>query len=303
VFTEHFDGHSDRSCICSAGPWANHRKLRQPCRACDIRDATMVKKPNGYYDSTRMSHQEKNVVCVFDYAKYHEVEERDYKTGEVRVNQQTKEPFWKWVKCAGRLCEYCRAGKYKEKTGHSTHWPMSKQHFDTLVSASDHIGKSCRNCGTTDSIETLGWQCGGCGDPVVDMESTELTDDQIREKTSLVYLCPHCQRFDFLVEVFECKICAGMGKQGARASIFDVDLKVGYVPNPNQQSKAKILNVSGWSVPYPIDPKYAEEAGKLVDLTARYAPTPMSVQIERFGEVPAKREPQTDPQAPQNPQY
>jgi hypothetical protein len=303
VFAEHFDGHSDRSCICSAGPWVNQRDRRQPCRGCDIRDATMVKKPNGFWESTRMSRQDKNVVCVFDYSKYHEVEQRDFKTGEIRLNQQTKEPYMHWVKCTGRLCEYCRGGKHKEKIGHSTHWPMSKQHFNTLMSTSDHIGKSCRNCGTADSIETLGWTCGGCGDCVVDMSTTELSDEQLREKTSLVYRCPHCNKFDFLVEVFECKTCADMGKQGAHVSIFDVDMKVTLIPNPNPEAKSKVLQVLGWSVPYPLAPKYAEEAGNVVDLVARYAPTPLSVQIERFGEVPVKREPQTDQSAPQNPQY
>ena len=92
-----------------------------------------------------------------------------------------------------------------------------------------------------------------------------------------------------------------LAKLPALRESLALDAQAAYDGDP--AAKSKVLQVLGWSVPYPLDQKYAEEAGNVVDLVARYAPTPLSVQIERFGEVPVKREPQTDQSAPQNPQY
>jgi ribosomal protein L37AE/L43A len=284
--TKHFDGANQKGSICSAGPWMNFRNKRNPCHGCDIYYATLVKNKAGHWESTRMSKQDLYVFSMFDYGTYHNIEQLD-KQGQVKVNSQGQ-AYLNWTRCPGQRCEACRTNR-ETKIGHALHWPLNWTHFRILLSANDDVGRSCVTCGGRDVITSMAWTCHNCGECLIDMETTQFSVDDILKKSTEPFTCPHCHRTGFMDEVFQCSQCASMGKEGERATVFDVDLKVKVVVNPTTNNKA--LQIMDWSEPRPIDPQFAEEA-KPLDLVARYTPESLDLQAKMFN-VPVKREPVT----------
>lgn len=290
-FIDHFDGQKNTGAICSAGPFANVKGRREPCRGCEIFWATVHRNQNGRLESSRMSKQNKYAFTVLDYSAYHKVPQVDRSTGQTMKNAQG-EPYYNWLRCFGQGCDMCR-NQNEWKQGNCTHWNMSYTSLQTIRGAESDIGKSCVVCGQQDCIISRGWMCGHCGAEVVDMSSTQLKVEELLKLTDAPYGCGHCGQQVLLKEVYQCGPCTQRGHQGVRASIFDVDLKIKGVPSST--GKGKTLQIMGWSAPYPLSPEMKELA-KPVDLVARYAPAPMDLQIAKFGEVPV---PQTQ-QAPQN---
>lgn len=303
-FTSHFDGFNEKGTICSAGPWRGFRDKRKACHGCDIYLETLVRQPSGRWESSRMSQQDKFAVSLWDYGNYHKLAQIDRETGKEKINPRTKEPYFNWVKCLGQVCDACRA-QAETVQGSARHWPLTWTQLQVLRSAELDIGKSCTTCSGVDTILSLGWECPHCGECAIDMGTTTLKQEEITKLTGENYQCTSCNVQGFLQEVYECKQCAQTGKQGVRASLFDVDLRVKVVPmqNPDgSKGKGKSLQVMGWSVPYVISPELAEKA-KPIDLVARYAPDPLERQAERFGVTTApqgpRREPQTGAPSPQ----
>lgn len=295
-FVDHFDGTRQKGAICSAGALAGFRELRQPCHGCDIYWATAARQSNGRFESTRMSRQNKYAFSCFDYSPYHKLEQYDQDTGKVRANAAGV-PYFNWVRCQGQVCDACRAGK-ETKQGHMSHWPINYTQLQVLRAAETNIGHSCVVCSVENSIISMGWMCGGCGECVVDMATTQLKKDELLKLTDEKYGCNKCGNLAFLTEVYECRACAPRGHTGVRASLFDVDLKVSVVAGGG--NGGKVLQVAGWSAPHPIDPQFLE-AAKPLDLVARYAPLSLEAQAGRFGIVPGmNQQPQThEQQAPQ----
>jgi hypothetical protein len=258
-FVDHFDGARQGGAICSAGALMNIREKRQPCHGCDIYWATAARQPNGRFESTRMSRQNKYAFSVFDYSVHHKLEQYDQDTGKVKTNTAGV-PYYNWVRCQGQGCDACRAGK-ESKQGHMSHWPINYTQLQVL---------------------RLGWMCGSCGECVVDMSSTQLKKDELLKLTDEKYSCGKCGNESFLTEVYECRACAPRGQTGVRATLFDVDLKVSVVPGGG--NGGKVLQVAGWSAPHPIDPGFTE--AKAIDLVARYAPMSLEAQAAKFGVVP-----------------
>ena len=223
-FTEHFDGHMNKGAICSAGPLANYRDRRAACHGCDIFWETVGRNSDGRLESSRISRQNKYAFSVFDYGKYHKLEQYDRESGKVKVNSVTKEPYFNWVKCQGQGCDACKAGK-ESKDGNMSHWPVNYTHFQVLRDAELEIGKSCTTCGTVDSIISRGWMCGHCGECAVDMDSCDLKQKELLEMTDNPYQCPSCDQTSFLKEVYECRACSARGQTGVRATLFDVNLR------------------------------------------------------------------------------
>lgn len=300
-FVEHFDGVKEKGSICSAGPWANFKDKRAPCHGCDIFWDTVVRNEKGRLESTRISRQNKYAFSVFDYGRYHKMDQIDYDTGRPKINPQTKQPYFNWVKCQGQMCDACRAG-LETKVGNMSHWPINYTQLQVLRSAETDIGKSCVVCCTENSVVSLGWECANCGDCAIDMSTTQMKLDELLKVTDEPYVCPACSTRGFLTEIYECQACTPRGHTGVRATLFDVDLRVKMIEAGGNNSKQ--LQVLGWSAPRPIPAEFVEVA-KPVDLVARYAPDPLDRQAQKFG-LPAgspKREPQTgaQPQQPAQP--
>jgi hypothetical protein len=53
----------------------------------------------------------------------------------------------------------------------------------------------------------------------------------------------------------------------------------------NEDGNQTQLMITGWSDPRPIDPKFGKVIEKPYDLPAMYAPTPIALQKEWFGEM------------------
>jgi hypothetical protein len=316
-FVDHFDGARQKGGICSGGALMNIKNKRLPCHGCDIYWATAARQPNGRFESTRMSRQNKYAFSVFDYSLYHKLEQYDQATGQVRASSAGV-PYYNWVRClhagswapgsmpppAQRTCDPCRAG-VESKQGHMSHWPINYTQLQSLRAAESNIGQSCTVCSTENSIHSLGWMCGACGEGVVDMSTTQLKKDEILKLTDELYPCGRCHNTSFLTEVYECRACSPRGQTGVRATLFEVDLKVMLAPGGANNSK--MLQVSGWSAPHGILPAFVE-AAKPIDLIARYAPDSLEKQASKFGVVPGvpmqpQRQPQTAPSNPQQQQF
>jgi hypothetical protein len=277
-FVDHFDGHNQRGAICSAGPWANVKEKRSPCYGCDIYWETAARNTEGRFTSTRISRQNKYAFCVFDYARYHKMEQIDRQSGQVRKDNKGT-PFYNWVKCFGQGCDACRVPGIETKQGNMSHWPMNYTQLQVLRAAEVNIGRSCTTCGGVNCITSMAWICPSCKECAIDVSTTHLKKDELLQITDNVCQCASCAQQVLLTEIYECSICAQRGQAGVRASLFDVDLQVQLIPMPNDQ---KNLQISGWSPPYQLPAQFAE-AAKPLDLVARYKPDPLEYQASRFG--------------------
>lgn len=289
-FVEHYSGAKNRSSICSAGPLGNFKGKGEPCLACDwfwyewrVRQSTGDKKK-----PKSMSKRDMWALSVLVQAPFHKVDEIDSQTNQPRINPNTKQPYYKWLICTGRGCEHCAAGR-EVKQGHVQHWPMGRDHFNTLIDYSGMISKHCSVCGTENCIEEIAYVCGheDCGEAVIDMTTTSLNDQQIEEMATQMVTCPTCRRKTFLSSVFRCPVCEGGGRVGARATIFDVDFKVKRITDSTGESDKTILTIVGTSKPGPVNNIYGPDLRKPLDLVKIYSPTDMQRQLAFYGEVPA----------------
>lgn len=291
-YREHYNGR--RSCICSAGPLWRNKKAAQPCPACDIYwedwQERMDKKARG--DQTkgpnRMSCRDKYVFNVWDYGLYFEMPTVDDK-GQIRVNPKTNQPYTHWVKGAANDPRF-QGRPWKQ--GDLRPWSMSENHIKTLFAYNAQIGKTCKNCGTRDSLRCVMKVCGNkeCSAPIYDPNSTEMTQEQREALESSPIQCPHCRQIVFIEEQLECSHC----QNPERATFFDVDLQVQATGEKGQQTYLQIFN---WSDPRPI--QVDTEVLKTItpiDLPSRYAPTPPAMQLKLFGlDQQATRAPMTPP--------
>lgn len=286
-YAEHFDGREMKGSICSAGPFAKSKGKSDPCRGCDLYWAGMEPGPDGKRRAGRYSRREMQVFTVLDYGEYHKTPQVDRKSGQVKVNEQTGEAYYNWTKCTGRGCDGCQAGNEK-KSGERRNWPMGWGHYQTLLSCDKDIGKSCSNCGGVDSVEAVHWACRACGEGVVDMANTTMKQKDIDNITDKPFHCT-CGSVEMLEEVIECKQCTPAGGTAKRATIFDVDISVKRIASSDGGNQTT-LNITKWSAPRPIDPRFKELAQPL-DLPKIFAPTSMELQTQLFGA--AERQPVT----------
>jgi hypothetical protein len=296
---EHYHGTKKKSAICSAGPLSEFKGKGDPCVACDWfwwewrkRNAT------GNKNSPRsMSRRDMWAFTVLVQAPFHKVEDLD-EHGNVRMNTNTDKPYFSWRKCTGRGCEMC-AAKKESKKGHIQHWPMGRDHFNTLLDYAVQLGKHCRVCSSQDCITELAWVCqhDDCGDAVIEMATTQLTDEQLDKMTSDMVTCPHCKRRTYLKCLFECSVCAMANppREGERATLFDVDLEVKRVEDPSGDSNRTSLSIIRALGPRPIDSIYGEDLRKSLDLPKIYTPSTLERQSALFDLPPADEAPERTP--------
>jgi hypothetical protein len=236
---------------------------------------------NGRKKQGRMSRREMYVFTVLDYGVYHNAPQTDAQ-GQIRYKDDNVTPWMNWEKCEGQGCQMCRQ-QLETRRGAARHWMLGWGHYQTLLDADKQIGKSCSNCRAADSIVGLAWTCAACGDAIVDMQTTQLKAKEIDELVGKHVQCG-CGYTGFAVEIIECKCCTGAGGAAKRATIFDVDMQVKRVKDPNG-GNATTLSISRWSTPGPIDPLFTQFAAPL-DLAKIYKPTPLDKQRELFRYTP-----------------
>lgn len=294
-FAEHFDGREKKTAACSAGPYAGSKDKAQPCHGCDLFWSGMERDQNGKRTQGRMSRREMYVFTILDYGVYHHVEQIDYKTGGIRVNEQTNQPWMHWTKCEGQGCSACQAGK-ETRRGATRHWALGWGHYTTLLDTDKQIGKSCSNCHSINSIVSIAWTCPQCGDAFVDMTNTTMKAKEVDELVSKPVQCK-CGFNGFAQEIIECRQCTPAGGTAKRATIFDVDMNVKRVQSANGGNQTS-LQISNWSAPGPIDPHF-KDFNKALDLATIYAPTPLEKQRELFqiSGAPTQRTPVTSGEA------
>lgn len=275
-------GETFSSCIGSEGPLGGFKGKGKPCPAADWywwewrrRQATGRKRPQSF------SRREMNVFTVLVQAPFYKVPQTD-RNGKPRINEKTGEPFTEWKQGAVKRNDDLAAGGYECKEGHLMHWSISYGHWQQLVEYSDMLSRHCRSCGNQDCIEEKALLCKSCGEPIVEHESTSLTEAELNRLRTEEVRCIHCGHTDFLEEYVICTEC----NKGDPATLFDVDLEIKRVhvtKDGNGQTNLQILRALG---PRPIDPKYGDDLRKPLALDAIFKPTDPAKQIELFGEVP-----------------
>jgi hypothetical protein len=285
-FREHYDGATRKSAICSAGPYADFKELRNACNGCDIFWATLEPNATGRKESTRMSRQDKFAFSMIDFSTYHLTPQFD-PSGRPRISQKTNKQYMNWRKCEGRGCDGCKA-KYETKFGHNPHWPMPWGYFDFLREKEIQIGKSCKSCGGIETLRSDAWVCTNCKAAAIDMTATHLKTEEIKKITEKFYTCvPRinedgeqvgCGHTGFLKEAISCTACS----HAERMSIFDVEFKVLRIPQGQNKS---VLDVSNWVKRRPLTGELAE-LGKPKDLLKLFSPTPNKTQLDKFGPPP-----------------
>jgi hypothetical protein len=211
---------------------------------------------------------------------YHQVEQIDTRTGQVRANPNTGVPYYKWVQCQGRNCEFCKAGKLIQPA-HRMHWDMGTAHFNTLWEYDKVIGNNCVTCGGQDTIDWDALVCQECGEAKVIAEETNLQPKEIDEIYKSINKCSECGHEGFLKEVISCKNCSTTSREPMRASLFDVNLNVRRAAATDGGSMTTLM-VTGWSQPCPIPPQLVEMATPL-DLAKIFAPTSLEDQAATYG--------------------
>lgn len=287
--TEHFDARNQKSCLCSAGPFAGNKKKAKPCHGCEIYWSSRETGADGKKKSGRMSKQDKFVFSTIDYGNYHKMPQVDRTTGQINKADDGT-PYYNWVKCVGVGCDGCKA-QVETVSGQTKHWSMGWGHYNKLLSADEDVGKSCVSCGGWETITGRAWVCPNCGDGIVDLHTTSLKKDQVKETVEREFHC-NCGFKGFLSEIIECKQCTPLGGTAKRATIFDVDMQVKRVSSSQGGNDATDLVIVRTSPPRPVDKRF-ENLKKPLALEKIYAPTPIETQATQFGVTTTNRQPRT----------
>jgi predicted RNA-binding Zn-ribbon protein involved in translation (DUF1610 family) len=274
-YDEHFDAWTNRSAICSAGPYAHFRDRRKPCAGCDKYWATAEPDVDGKRRSPCMSRRTKFAFSMIDYGRYHKLPQLDV-DGRSKVNPRSGKPYLDWIKCEGVGCRACLDNRIETKMGHNPHWSMSYGHFQSLRAADRQIGETCATCGRNKAIESVAWVCRQCGEAAVEMRRTTLKMEEIVALTEAEYACRDCGNVALLEEIVRCAEC---NDRARRATIFDVDIDVWRVETG--QNKQTLLYAVASSAPGPVA-KELEVLAKPKDLARIFAPDPYHRQCERF---------------------
>jgi hypothetical protein len=184
-----------------------------------------------------------------------------------------------WAKCSGRRCDACAAGRTTKK-GHVQHYEVGFGHFTQIQEYSKMIGKTCKSCGTRDSIQSVAFLCPHCKEAVIDMSTTNFTDEEIAKMVDDDMSCPHCKQTGLLEEVIECGGVVN-GKpcyEPVRAGIFDVDVSFKKVADPNGGNQNTLM-FTGYGPVCDIDPIYDVKPLKLDEM---FAPTDLERQSRDF---------------------
>lgn len=282
-YVNYFHGSKKRGCIGSEGALGEFKGKGEPCIAADWYWWEWRQRQNtGNKDHPKaMSRGDKWAFTVVVEAPFYQVPQLD-DNGKVRINPKTREPYYDWRKGSVRGNDEFAAAGYKRKEGHRQHWSLSYGHFRVLTEYEDTLSRHCRNCGGNNTISELALLCQGCGEAIVIMDETSLSDDEITRMRDEAVQCPHCKHNGFLESMIECSGC----DKPESATLFDFDLEVKRVPNSDGGGKQTALQILRAIGPRPLPAKYGEDLRKPLELSKIFAPTPLDEQEKLFGLPP-----------------
>lgn len=272
---------SFQSCVGSEGPLGEFKGKGDPCLAKDWfwwewrqRQKHNSKKPRSF------SRREMYAITVLVQAPFYKVPQ--IYQGKPKVNPNTKEPYMEWKAGSKRGNDEYAAAGYEKKQGHLMHWSLGTAHWKTLVEYSDTLVNHCASCGGNDTIIEEALICQNCGESVVEMKTTTLSDAELDHVRTNEVACPHCKHRGYLEDVYDCNNC----NNPVRATLFDFDLEVKRVETSNDGGKTTALQILRALGPRQIDAKYGEDLRKPLPLDKIFAPTPIEKQLELYGDVP-----------------
>lgn len=123
--------------------------------------------------------------------------------------------------CEGRRCGMCK-DKLEKVFGKKVHWSLGGGHLGDLAGVISEIEKDCLSCGGQGSLEIISYECSKCGHGFIDMENTDMADEQIFHASGQIQKCSECGTKDYMLEQPECSEC----QDPMKTSIFDVDLEI-----------------------------------------------------------------------------
>lgn len=283
-YISYYHATKQRSCVGSEGPLGEFKGKGQPCVAADWFWWEWRQRTKNHADKPKsMRRSDMFAFTVLVQAPFYKVPDTDRNTGQVRINEATKEPFFEWKKGAKRGNDEFAAAGFERKEGHLQHWSLGRAHWEVLTKYADGLAHHCRSCNTQNSIEEVALLCQGCGEAIVEFATTSFSDEDLERLRNEEVLCKQCGFTGYLEDMIRCTNCS----HGEQATLFDFDLEVQRVETAGRdggnQTALQILRAIG---PRPIDPIYGEDLRKALDLPKIFAPTPIKKQIELFGEPP-----------------
>jgi len=285
-YISYFHATKQKSLIGSEGPLGEFKGKAAPCIAADwFWWEWRQRQASGNKDHPKsISRSEKFALTVLVQAPFYQVPQVDKNTGAVRVNENTKEPYYDLKQGSVRGNDEYAAAGYKKKDGHRQHWSLSYGHWQVLNDFSDGLARHCRACGGHDCIEEVALLCQNCGEAIVIMAETSLSDEDLTRLRNEEVQCPNCKHMGYLEDAIQCTQC----DHGEPATIFDFDLEVKRTPTANSEnSQQTTLNILRAIGPRPIDSKYGEDLRKALNLPKIFTPTPLDVQRKMFGDPPS----------------
>jgi hypothetical protein len=282
-YIEYYHAPSKRRCVGSEGPLGEFKGKGQPCIAADWfwyewRQRNRTKPPSKHPNS--LSRREMYALTVLVQAPFYNAPQTD-KDGNVKTNQQG-DPYLEWKQGSKRGNDDLAAGGYERKDGHLMHWSLGFAHWKVLTDYADSLAHHCRACGGHDCIQDVALLCQNCGDSVVEMQETTLSDEEIARLKNEEVLCRHCKYNGYLEELIRCTEC----NNGEQATLFDFDLEVKRTETATEGGNQTVLSILRAIGPRPIDAIYGEDLRKPLDLLKIYAPTSLDRQRDMLGEVP-----------------
>lgn len=269
---EHKDGRTGKTMFCSAGPWGSVRDLREPCAACDVYWSERAAQGNEK-KGNRIGFRKIYAFSIFDFGLFLNAPDT-YKNA--KIDERTGKPYLRWQKVNARDPRLQDA-ELKRAQGMNLHWGVGKTQLAALRAFErQSIALSCTSCHSQDSLELLGYTCGRCGKPVIDLSATVMTDQEIVKAVEEGMICPHCRHYVFPVDFVCCKNC----ERPAPATMFDVDLKVTRVVTKTDTGEDKsTLQIQGFRGPHDLD-EAVRSLVKQKPLDQIYGPTPIEMQLK-----------------------
>ncbi len=287
-WTEHRDNYHEKSCVCSAGPWAGNKKKAAACRGCELFFGLMKRDPvSGRMKLGPMSKRDMFSFSVIHYHPYHRVEQLD-EDGVVKKNNQG-EPFWRWVRCEIDGCPHCAAGKLTIPA-RKLHWDMGTSHRATLFEKDEMLRRCCKSCRTRNSLTWEAFVCANeeCEHPFFRHGETKIKEEDVFKAVKDRMLCPVCGAFDVPRQYNKCLKC---GDNPEPSTIFDVILHVHR--KATDGTNGTELKIDDWEEAYDgvyVPPEIAafdEEMAKNfhvpLDLPKLIKPTDIPTQNRLFG--------------------
>ena len=261
---EHYNGTTKRGFICSGGPFHSYAQYASPCKGCDVYRASKPSK------KTHISKRNLYIVSVLRFGEFAAVPVKDKRTGQLLVNPRTDKPYFNWEVVTRQNKESFR--DYEKRAWLKQPWAMSFTHWNTILGYAQNISNSCSSCGGKNSIEAEAYVCKHCGEALIEMSSTTMSDKEINEMLLKPVTCPHCNEKDFLEDVITCSKCSNP----VRAEIFDVDLTVYGVLDTSNPEVTKTNLILDYEAPSKLDAVYLTPSEEYE--TPIFSPLPLERQ-------------------------